>query len=286
MKKIIFLLITALMLQIAISQTVQLNIKVFMEGPYLSGQMTPFLNVLGYVPLDQPYNVPPWNYPGTESVGSLPNFNIVDWVLVDLFAPGPQPQSYYFLGRKAAFLLKNGTINDLDGVSNLSFSPIITGDFYVCIHHRNHISVLSANPLIENSGVYSYDYSTGPSQAFGGNKAQKELSPGVWGMISADGNASGEIDNQDKNDVWLPQYGQVGYLKGDFDLNSQVDIYDKTNRWATNAGKGITNQQFSVLTNIPPFPPTTPQPDDNAENIGTDTTLSWSCSDPEGNVVT
>ncbi len=41
----------------------KLNLKVFIEGPYYNGQMTPFLNVLGYLPTSQPYNTPPWNYP-------------------------------------------------------------------------------------------------------------------------------------------------------------------------------------------------------------------------------
>ncbi len=81
MKKILLFLITTLMLQIAIAQTVQLNIKVFIEGPYHNGQMTPFLNVLGHLPTSQPYNTAPWNYLGTESVTSLPSSYIVDWVL-------------------------------------------------------------------------------------------------------------------------------------------------------------------------------------------------------------
>jgi uncharacterized protein (TIGR02145 family) len=265
---------------------INLDVKVFLEGPFLSGQMTPFLNVLGYVPLAQPYNVPPWNYHGVESVTSIPNYNVVDWVLVDLLARAQQSQTYYFLGRKAAFILKSGTIKDLDGTSNIVFSTVVPGDYYIRIHHRNHLSVMSANPLTENTGVYSYDFTTGAIQAFGDVNTQKELSPGIWGMIAADGNASGEVDNKDKNDIWIPEYGQIGYLKGDFDLNSQVDIYDKTNKWATNAGKGITNLQYLIAPNIPPISPSNQQPIDGATIYDLNTDLSWECTDPEGSLLT
>ena len=61
-----------------------LNAKMFFEGPYFNSQMTPFLNILGYIPLDQPYNTEPWNYTGTETVTAIPNANVVDWVLVEL----------------------------------------------------------------------------------------------------------------------------------------------------------------------------------------------------------
>ena len=46
--------------------------------------MVPYLNLLNYIPTTQPYNIAPWNYTGTESVTTIPNSNVIDWVLVEL----------------------------------------------------------------------------------------------------------------------------------------------------------------------------------------------------------
>ena len=41
------------------------------------------LNSGGIIPLSQPYIGAPYNYTGTESVATIPNANIVDWVLIE-----------------------------------------------------------------------------------------------------------------------------------------------------------------------------------------------------------
>ncbi len=109
------------------------------------------------------------------------------------------------MGRKAGFLFKTGLIKDIDGISNLTVQSNISSGFYVRIHHRNHLSVISAVPLVESGGVFTYDFTFSAEQAMGGTLSQKQLSSVIWGMIAADANASGQIDNRDKNDVWLPQ---------------------------------------------------------------------------------
>ncbi|MDP2364267.1 MAG: integrin alpha, partial [Ignavibacteria bacterium] len=38
------------------------DIKVYLEGSYIGGQMSTFLNSSGNIPLSQPYNTSPWNY--------------------------------------------------------------------------------------------------------------------------------------------------------------------------------------------------------------------------------
>ncbi|MBL7105055.1 MAG: hypothetical protein ISS18_12065 [Bacteroidales bacterium] len=89
------------------------NLKVFLEGPFFGTQMTPFLNIFGYLPLSQPYNKPPWNYNGTESVTSIPNSDVIDWALVELretTGDASTATSDSVVARQAAFLLKDGTI--------------------------------------------------------------------------------------------------------------------------------------------------------------------------------
>ncbi len=82
MKKFIFLLLCSLIWQLSISQTINLNIKAYIEGPFLQ-RTNELLSLmcLDICQQSQPYNTAPWNYPGTESVTTFPSSNIVDWDL-------------------------------------------------------------------------------------------------------------------------------------------------------------------------------------------------------------
>lgn len=86
MKRVFTLLLLVCGLM-GVSQTIHLDLKVFLEGPYFTNEMTPFLNVFGYIPESQPYSGPPWNYEGTEAVTAIPNNDVIDWVLLELHQP-------------------------------------------------------------------------------------------------------------------------------------------------------------------------------------------------------
>ncbi|MBN1338236.1 MAG: hypothetical protein JXA03_02870 [Bacteroidales bacterium] len=64
----------------------------------------------------------------------------------------------------------------------------------------------------EPGSVYSYDFTTGASQAYGGTQGHKELAPGIWGMTGADGNADSQVNNGDKIDQWAPNTGMGGQV--------------------------------------------------------------------------
>ena len=66
------------------SSGVNLDVNVFLEGPFSGTQMTTGLNQANMLPLGQPFNTAPWNYDETEMVTAIPNGNAVDWVLVEL----------------------------------------------------------------------------------------------------------------------------------------------------------------------------------------------------------
>ena len=218
---------------------IDVSLSVLLEGPYSGSTMNTSLNTAGYLPLTQPYNVAPWNYPGTESVSSIPNSNVVDWVLVELRetsggASTATPST--MIDRQAGFVLNNGTIINIDGASPLRFTVEITENLFVVVYHRNHLGIMTANAVTLSGGEYIYDFTTGEGQVYGGPNAHKEIATGVWGMVSGDADANGEIDNKDKNDFWKAQYGNVGYLSGDFDMNGIVGTADKTGKWEDNAG--------------------------------------------------
>jgi uncharacterized protein (TIGR02145 family) len=226
--------------RIYISGTTTLNIKVFLEGAFVDGAMTTNLNAAGMLPLTQPYNIAPWNYEGTESVTSIPNNDIVDWVLVELRetsgdATTATPATR--IARRAGFLNKDGFIVDIDGVSPLLFNTTITQNLFVVIWHRNHLSIMSAVPLTISGGIYNYNFTDNMSKTYGGVLGQKEIANEIWGMISGDGNSNGRINLFDKNDIWLLQAGKSGYKLGDYNLDTQVENQDKNNKWFCNRGK-------------------------------------------------
>jgi len=225
---------------IPIATRMTLDLTVILEGPYFNGQMTPFLNVLNQLPKKNPYDVEPWNYDGADSVNSIPFSFVIDWVLVELFTYDTTPNpKLNVIGRQTGFLLNNGSITGLDGVSMLQIRVLDSCDFYARIYHRNHIPIVTSTILAKDMGAYSWDFTTGAENVLGGIYATKEISTNLWGMIAGDGNTDGSIDNSDKNDVWLIQKDSSGYLAGDFNMDSQVDLDDKIIMWQTNVGKGI-----------------------------------------------
>ena len=113
----------------------------------------------------------------------------------------------------------------------------IIQQIFVVIWHRNHLPVLSSNPLVKIWNVYSYNFTAGANQAFG-TDAQKFLSIGIYGMIGGDANTDGMIDTMDKDLSWQPDAGRPGYLPSDLNLDGQSSNIDKNDIWLHNTGKG------------------------------------------------
>ena len=211
-----------------------LHVKVYLEGPFNGTNMNYGLTEL---PLQQPFNIPPWNYNGFESVSQIPN-HVVDWVLVELrSAPdSASATSDRILERRAAFLKDDGTITDTGGSPDLQFDKYISQQLYVVVRHRNHLDVMSAFPLQKVDKTFSYDFTPEKNQAYGSINGHKQLAPGIWGMIGGDSNADGNINTSDKT-FWENQAGLKGYKSGDFNLNGQVNNIDKNDIWLINSGK-------------------------------------------------
>jgi hypothetical protein len=211
------------------------GLQVFLEGAYdtITGLMVTGLNDNGLLPLMQPFNVDTsavWFYDGNESVNSIPNANIVDWVLLQArdTIDAENASSETIKENQVAFLLKNGKIVGLDGESLISFSEPIVNDLYLVIFHRNHLGIMSSSPIDQSDdSTYSYNFTNRPSRVYGGASAQKEITNGIWGMLGGDANGNGNINISDKTGVWSSQTGEHGYFSGDFNLDTEVTNKDK-----------------------------------------------------------
>jgi hypothetical protein len=216
---------------------INLELKVFLEGPFNSTDMDTWINSI--LPLEQPYDALPWNYTGTESVVDIPSTDIVDWIFIELRdapdAASATPAT--MIAQQAAFLKNDGSIVGLDGISNLQFDNLINDQLFVVLQHRNHLGIMSADPVPGIDGQYIYNFSTSNLHVYGGSDGYVEIVPGVWGMVSGDADANGVIELNDKSVNWSLQAGEQGYQATDLNMDGQTDNPDKNESWLSNIGK-------------------------------------------------
>ncbi|MBN2173887.1 MAG: hypothetical protein JW731_07140 [Bacteroidales bacterium] len=213
-------------------------LRVFMEGPINGVEMKTNIFDHGQLPINQPYNVPPWNYNGTETLQVSPETDVVDWVLLEFRRTPYGPESALpetIVYRRAGLLLQDGTVTEVDGLSRIwIYAPPIT-NMYVVVYHRNHLAILSNTPLTEWAPAgYGYDFTDDLSKAY--LEGQKELAPGLFGMIGGDCDANGIIETTDKDVCWTPEAGKTGYVPGDWNLDLQINNPDKDDIWFVNMG--------------------------------------------------
>ncbi len=120
--------------------SVLVQLKVFLQGAY--NDTTHLMNVdLGTkIPLTSPYSE------NQRTINSIPS-DIIDWVLVELRenATGNAVTS------KSALIRKDGRIVADDGLTTEIKLDAPTGDYYIVIKHRNHLTVMSANKVALNT---------------------------------------------------------------------------------------------------------------------------------------
>ncbi|MCB2221517.1 MAG: LamG domain-containing protein [Bacteroidetes bacterium] len=214
----------------------RLNAKVYLEGPYNgTGMNTMFTDML---PLTQPFSGLPWNYPGTESVSEISE-NVVDWALIQFrdATDAASATSATTVYESAVFIDSDGNIVGLDGYSPVYFDQTFTNDFFLVVLQRNHLGILSANPLTLSGSSYDYDFTTGAGQAYGDANGFKEIDTGVYGMIGGDSNGDGTINANDKTLYWENEAGTRGYLPSDLNLDGHSSNQDKNDLWQINNGK-------------------------------------------------
>ena len=226
------------------------NIRVYLEGAYDTndGLMRDELRTLSHIPTSEPYTTIGYQHQGDQGGCELisdstnvlsdrgPN-SVVDWVLIEL---RDQSDISVILHSRAALLLRNGNITDMDGVSPVGFSGVNSDSYFIAIRHRNHLAVATKNPTNLSVGTTNTVDFTNPSTLTYGTSAQVQLSSGSMAMVSGDANGDGSVNAVDKNTHWRPQNGQsFNYLssKADFNLDGAVNAIDQNLHWRINNSK-------------------------------------------------
>jgi len=171
---------------------VALRLKVVLEGPYdpVTGLMRTRLNLQNLLPMNQPYNIPPYNYAGTEFVTTFPA-DVVDWVLVDVRTGINNTD---LIAQQVGLLHADGSITQPNSNADLMFNNLPGGQpFYFVVRHRNHLDVMTANAQ-PAATLITYDFTTGTNKALG--SVQKSL-VGAAAMIAGDINTDLSIQITD-----------------------------------------------------------------------------------------
>ncbi|GAA4748895.1 hypothetical protein GCM10023229_31890 [Flavisolibacter ginsenosidimutans] len=212
------------------------NVSLFLRGAWNAGpgDMTPSLNASGYLPLSQPYAASPYNYNGTESVPSIPNANVVDWVLMEFRKPQSGLPSDAIpttaISQRAGFLLRDGSLVDLDGITPLSATLGKQGPGFVVLRHRNHIAVMSG-ALASGDGTFLNDFSAlGNCYTDNGiGNTPVQLLPGTtkYALWAGNANKDGVVNASDIALVKAQVNGAaIGYQAGDVNLDGVVNASD------------------------------------------------------------
>jgi hypothetical protein len=194
------------------------GLRILLEGSYRDGKMRTDLKHSDLLPIYQPYNMSPWNINGDVSVGTIPE-NCVDWILVQL-----RNDLTNTVNSKVALLTNDGTVLNTEGCS-FTYWSIPSGEYYIVIKHRNHLSIMSAQKVkIEQGESVNYDFTDSQSKAYGEN-SMASVGDGKYAMIAGDGDANGVVNILDYSTV-ANSILSIGYALGDIDMNGVMNVLD------------------------------------------------------------
>ncbi len=208
------------------------NVKIYLQGPFLSSNMMTELSGNEFLPASQPYNAAPWFYNGTEVLGAGASSS-TDWVLVELRSAQNPAQ---IISKRACLLRNDGRIIEPDGTLGITFKNLLYGSYYIAVFQRNHLAVMTSVPVSFSPDNSLYDFTNAVTKAYG-QSGMTEITTGIFGMYAGDADGNGTINESDRSEIWSNQNGTMGYLNGDFNLDSGVTVKDINDYWNFNEGK-------------------------------------------------
>lgn len=213
--------------------TISPNIHVLLGGAYDmdSDTMSTRLQQMGILSI-HPYTEVPWNYISNWTSDSYPDHS-VDWVLVSFCNDATRSTQ---IAQVAAILKKDGSLYFPDEGVRFASS---TGSVYVIIEHRNHIAVMTPQPIPIIGNALTYDFSSSDSYCIPTSAGQKQVSDEKWAMYAGDcaqiEDMGYDINGSDKI-LWDTLNGSWGgCFSPDFNLDGEVNGEDKW-LWEDNNG--------------------------------------------------
>ncbi len=204
------------------SVSIRVNPIVFLQGPGtdpFTGETSLMRdNLRSTTPVLIPTTSPYDSTVCDATVFSVTGTNaIVDWVFVELRDP---TDPSVIMASQSALLQRDGDVVSSDGSSALQFS-IPESSYYIAVTHRNHLGILSANPVALDDTTTTVDMTQNLSSISGGSLAVIQLANGQYALIAGDVLPDGQVLTTDYLNS-LPDIGLSGYLTTDANMDGQV----------------------------------------------------------------
>ena len=177
--------------------------------------------------------------------------NIVDWVFVELRS---KSNNKTVISTRSVLVQRDGDFVDVDGSTCIKFPSTPADDYYVVVRHRNHLGVMTRNPIsvsvLTGGGIVDFtDSITTPEFNFGrtypgatsynfGGLSQVTVNGkrAIWyGNSTVDRRIKYTSPNDDVYSVYNDVFNfpnnlsktynynsTIGYFNGDIDMNSKV----------------------------------------------------------------
>jgi len=211
--------------KIVVAANVHASPLILLQGPFSSGTglMSNSLRTSGILAT---------KFPGAAIPGLA-----VDSISVEIRNATTAGSSTILLSTPA-WLLTDGTVRGFaDTTKSYLTFPTSPGSFYIVIRHRNHLAIMSKNPVSLNSTTPTYDFTTAQTQAYGSPNAMILVGT-RYCMISGDADGNGQVQNSDVNTGIRPNLGLSGCLNADANLDGQVQNTDVNFYTRPNLGHG------------------------------------------------
>jgi hypothetical protein len=194
-----------------------------------------------FTPFGQPYNNVPWNYNGNTGmnfgdasspgapIGVIPYpDDVVDWVLVTVRENGMLPADNIWTC--AGWVHADGNVSFPESCGALNLDPM--DEYYVLVQHRNHMGVLSPDPvdMLCGGAIIDWDFAAENSFEPPFLNGQKEVETGVWAMHAANGEQTISIAAINSLDLtlWKTLQNIIGYAAGDYNMDVTANSQDET----------------------------------------------------------
>ncbi len=247
-----------------VNENTSFQLKVFLQGALLNSGgdwMRDDLRANNYIPTTEPYSTSTYfTHYGTGG-GETINANmltdkgdssIVDWILVEL-RDANDPT--IIIETQSVLLQKDGAVIDINESKVLTFESSYQ-DYHVAIRHRNHLGVMTANPLTLDANTL-IDFTDINTPTWGIN-ACVNMGNNTQALWAGNGVVDDRIIFQGgSNDVnmsfftvlqastntnLIPNFIEMGYQAGDIDMNGQCIF------------QGANNESNFIFFNVLSFP--------------------------------
>ena len=210
------------------------DVKALLEGPAESTLMRDDLREDGYIPLTEPYGI---NGEMVESSLLLTTGTtaVVDWVVIEL-RDANDPTT--ILASRAALILRNGDVVDIDGTSLVKFENMATDNYYLLLRHRNHLSVMTAQAtFLSETSNGTIDFSDGNTAIYGNN--ERHIIDNIYYLWAGDTNRDSNINAIDRVATWNER-NTSGYIDADVNMDGSCNALDRGVTWNNrNQSSGI-----------------------------------------------